>query len=224
MGNLPGIRLMKLKFLLQKNAWFIEHELSWYCIPDDAQISIAASALPLVVVDSQQLVAQPHLAGVARLTSESPRREAKLFRTGRDVGAVRVTLTEPDGTPVAEELVSLDSSTLSSIEWLTHPFKDGWLAASTSLVLDNVRQLELQAYLPASADSEGKSLLVHNDTTGTSNEVWLQRDKNNVIPLLTNGERGKVVLRLECDPEPVDGERDPRRLGFVLAGETLQAA
>ena len=215
---------MKLKFLLQKNAWFIEYEQSWYCIGSEAQTLVAASALPLVVVDQHALIAQPHLAGVARLTNEAPVREGGLFRRGRESAAVRVTLTEPDGTPVAERRIALDESALSSVEWVTHPFRDGWLDANASLVLDNVRQLEIKAFLPALDDSEGKTLTVHNETAGTSREVWLERTKNNVVPLLDEGDRGKVVLRLECAPEPTDVARDPRRLGFVLSGESVRAA
>jgi len=217
---------MKLKFLLQKNAWFVEHERSWYCVSDEAQTRLAASALPLVVVDQNTLVSQPHLAGVAKLVGEAPLGERRLFGRTRNAepAAVRVTLTEPDGTPVVERRVRLDRSALASIEWLTRPFDDGWLESSASLSLDNVKRLELRAYLPDSPHSKGKTLMVHDQTEGTTTKVWLERDKDNVVPLVSDGNGASRVLRLECKAEPNVAQNDRRQLGFLLLGESIEAA
>lgn len=215
---------MKLKYLLQKNAWFIEHERGLYCLANDDDMFLAASTLPLVVVDADASIAQPHIAGMATLQSRDPSLRQSLLSLGKERAQVRIQLAEPDGRLVADESLTLDEATLSSVEWLTHPFDDGWLEADASVVLDNVRELELNAFLPTVPDSEGKALTVHNETAGTSREIWLERDKNNCVPLVQEGSTGRVVLRLECEPEPNDEERDVRRLGFVLAGENLRAA
>jgi len=215
---------MKLTLLLQKNAWFIEHDYSLYCIPDTEQVNLAASALPLAVVSEDSMVKQPHIAGVAHLKSENTVRESRLISRIREGAAIRVTLTEPDGSIVNNQRVLLDTDVLSSVDWMTHPFRDGWMSASTSLVLDGIRRFELQAYLPAFKDSTGKTLIIHDETNNSSREVWLERDKNNVVPLFSGETGNRVVLRLECEPEAIDSDTDRRPLGFVIAGETAEAA
>lgn len=218
---------MKLKFLLQKNAWFIEHERAWYCIRDEAQMCLAASVMPLSVVDLSAVRTEPHLAGVASLVIEVSRSERGFLRkefVEEETGVVRVTLSEPDGAPITEQRMTLDARALFSIEWLTHPFDDGWLVSDATLALDYIQRLELGAFLPASPSSTGKMLTIRNETEGTASEVWLERDTNNIVPLIDGSSRGRVVLRLECEPEPVDEARDPRSLGFVLVDQSLQAA
>jgi len=218
---------MKLNFLLQKNAWFVEHGRSWYAIRDEEQVRLAASTLPLIVVDQHSLIAQPHIGGAAVLHWEtqtvSARRFARRARAA-EVGVIRVALSEPDGTLVAEERIVLDVDALGSMEWITPPFRDGWVDSVTSIALDNVDHLELEAFLPDVPGSSGKKLIVRNETDDTTSEVWLERRRKNVVPLMSKGRRGKVVLHLECEPEATDEAKDPRRLGFVLLGKSLKAA
>jgi len=202
---------MKLIFLLQKDAWFVEYEQSWYRIHDEQQIDIALTALALSVADQFQLVEQPHQAGNAMVEQTSS-------------ASIRILLSAPDGDVILDEQLPLDIRTLVSIDWVTRPYRDGWMGANAELSLENVKRLDLEIYLPAAEDSDGKKLTISNTDDGTSSEVWLERDKKNIVHLVQKGGGGKVNLHLDCEPEAVSQSTDSRQLGFVLLGEQVDAA
>ena len=202
---------MKLVFLVQKNAWFVEDKQSWYRINDRQDIALAMSGLSLSMVNQHDLVEQPHQAGCAHVTQSD---ESKLL----------IELLSPDNERIDTVEVSLGMNTLCNVEWKTKQFRDGWVATDSTLMLDNVGTMYLDAYLPPQPGSDGKALHIANDQTGKVHKIWMRRDHKTRIALLEKGNEAKVTLKLSCDPEQVDQTTDPRQLGFVLIAEEVHPA
>ncbi|MGQ7845724.1 hypothetical protein ACUNV4_14675 [Granulosicoccus sp. 3-233] len=197
---------MRLLFLLQKEAWFVEHQQAWYRLEDMNEVGLALSGLALNMVNQHELIEQPHQAGTARVTQADDRR-------------LSVQLSSPDHQIIATVDVVLDENTLLNVDWNTKPYRDGWVSSDATITLDNVGAMYLDAYLPARSDSDGKMLTISNQVTGNSLEVWVARDQKTRIPLVQNGSKGKVSLNLHCEPELIDQTTDPRQLGFVMISE-----
>lgn len=197
---------MRLIFLLQKEAWFIEHGQAWYRLNEKKHTSLALACMPLNMVNQNDLIEQPHQAGSAEVSQTDER-------------SLSVTLISPDGVAIDTVSIQLTENLLLNVDWNTKQYRDGWMSAEASLTLEDVGEMYLEAYLPADADSSGKKLVITNVQTGGVSEVWMARDQKTRIPVLESGSKGKVILRLTCDPEQVDQSSDPRQLGFVLVTE-----
>ncbi len=197
---------MKIIFLLQKDAWFIEHQQAWYRLNDKAELGLALSALALSMVNQHDLVEQPHQAGTASISQTDSR-------------TLSVVLSGPDKQLIDTVDVVLDEKTLLNVDWSTKPFRDGWMSSDAVVTLDNVGSMYLDAYLPARSDSDGKLLTISNSESGSRVEVWIARDQKTRIPLVEQGHKGKVSLSLSCEPEKIDQTTDPRQLGFVMISE-----
>lgn len=202
---------MKLIFLLQKDAWFIEHSHAWYRLNEMAEIRLALSALALSMVNQHDLIEQPHQAGTA-----------SVFQV--DKKSISVSLSSPDDLVKETLALMLDKNSLINVDWTTRKFSDGWISSDAQLTLENVGAMYLEAYLPAREGSDGKALIVSNNRTGKVQKVWIKRGKNTRIPVLVKGHEGKVCVKLQCEPEQVDQSSDPRQLGFVLITEEARAA
>lgn len=202
---------MKLVFLLQKNAWFVQHDTSWYRLSEQPCIDLALAVMPLTVADQYEMVEQPHLAGTATVIEGG----------GADI---RVFLLSPDDKKVAEETLKLDLSRLVDVEWLAPPFKDGWVRASTEITLDGVRDYEIETYLPSLDNSHTKVLVVTNLGTGEATEQLLKRSEKTTVSLLKQKAPQRVTLRLECAPEENSAGMDTRELGFILVDDHVRAA
>ncbi len=197
---------MKAIFLIQKEAWFIEHEQAWYRMNDNAQVGLALSGLPVNMVDQHDLIEQPHHAGSAQISQT-------------DDNTLAVSLSGPDDVLIDTVTTALSEKILLSVDWETKQYRDGWMNSDASVMVEDVGAMYLEAYLPARSDSDGKSLTITNTETGSAKDVWLARNCKTRIPVLEGGCKGKIRLSLRCEPEEVDQSSDPRQLGFVLVGE-----
>ncbi|MFK7993421.1 MAG: hypothetical protein AB8B87_04740 [Granulosicoccus sp.] len=200
---------MRLIFLLQKKAWFIEHEQAWYRLNDMKAVSLGLSGLALNTVNQHDLIEQPHQAGTATISQP-------------DSASLKVRLSSPDNETIHDGLVKLDHNVLLNVNWKTKQFRDGWMCSDATVTLDNVGEMYMDAYLPARSNSDGKTLRISNSVTGKTEEVWIARDKKTRVPVLLEGCTGKVSLKLTCKPEVVDQSTDPRQLGFVLVSEDVR--
>lgn len=201
---------MELVFLLQKNAWFISHERHWYRL-DTASIDAAVSVMRLVTLDPADLVEQPVHGG-----------SASLELTSRSRFVVR--LSAPDGKRLDSVRLRIDRQSLAGVAWLTRPWDDGWVPAETTLELENVGSLTLRAFLPGGPGKSRKKIEVHDIDSGSVVEHWIERDKGTALPLVSRGKVGRHAVRIVCEPEAIADSSDPRRLGFLLTGERMQAA
>ena len=202
---------MRLIFLVQKNAWFVEHDDSWYRMNDADEIALALSGMAMNMVNQHDLVEQPHQAGSATVTQP-------------DEKSLSIILTSPDNKIVDSVALSLGADALLSVDWKTKKFRDGWMSADAKLALDNVGAMYIDAYLPARDGTKGKTLMIQNEQTGSVREVWIARDQKTRIAIVEKGPKGIVNLGLRCDPEPIDQSADPRELGFVLVSEEAMPA
>jgi len=202
---------MKLIFLLQKNAWFVEFEQAWYRLNDQQDVELAITGLVMKVVDQFQLVEQPHHAGSAQLKMRSKDR-------------MLVSLTAPDGRSVVRHEIKLDQQSLVSVDWATRPYRDGWVGAHAKVTVECVADFYVNAYLPRKGDSTGKTLTVCNSVDGSETEIWLARDKQTRVQLLTKARSRKTTLLLNCEPETISESSDARQLGFILMGEQARPA
>ena len=197
---------MRLIFLVQKSAWFVEHDNAWFRINDADEISLALGGMAMNMVNQHNLVEQPHQAGSAAVTQP-------------DENSLLVVLSSPDHKIVDSIAITLGVDALLSVDWKTKKFRDGWMSADAKLHLDNVGAMYIDAYLPARDGTKGKTLMIQNEQTGSVREVWIARDQKTRIAIVEKGEKGRLSLGLRCDPEPLDQSADPRELGFVLVSE-----
>ncbi len=197
---------MRLIFLLQKEAWFVEHTDAWYRLHDLAHVELALGGLALKMVDQHDLIEQPHQAGTATLVQS-------------DQKSIKVTLKTAAGVLIDTLVIVLDERSLINVNWITRKFRDGWVSADAEIMLDNVGAMFLEAYLPARKNSGGKTLTILNNQNGKVREIWMERDRKTRIPLLERGSKGRLHLNLQCEPEEVDQSSEPRQLGFVLVSE-----
>ena len=202
---------MRLIFLIQKNAWFVEFEQDWYRLIDQRDIELAAAGLVLKVVDQFQLVEQPHHAGSATVKQKGKER-------------LLITLTGPDGAVIVKVPHKLDQQSLISIDWTTHPYRDGWVSANAELTVERCADLSLTAYLPGDSHSDGKTLTILNTADGSETEIWLARDRQTKVPMLSRAGNRKTTLRLSCPPESITQSSDARQLGFILMSQKARAA
>ncbi|MFK7857127.1 MAG: hypothetical protein AB8B79_23635 [Granulosicoccus sp.] len=202
---------MKLIFLLQKNAWFVEHEQAWYRLHDQQDVVSAVASLVLKVVDQDGLIEQPHHAGSARLKTKSRDR-------------LMVSLTSPDGTTLIKKELVLDKQSLTSVDWQTRPHRDGWLNANAQVTVERLNDFYVNAYLPAFDGSDGKTLTVFNTADGSEKQIWLARNKQTRVQLLAKACNRKTTLQLHCEPETISQSTDSRQLGFILLGEQAKLA
>jgi hypothetical protein len=202
---------MKLVLLLQRENYFVEHDKAWFRLTDKDSVDIALATLPLSVVDEFEMVILPHRKGNAEFSLVTE-------------GIVHVTLREPNEEVVVERDIVLDQTCLANVHWLDTQFQDGWMDASSSLEVDGVGKLQLSVYLPAVEDSDGKQLVIRNETDGTQSSVFIARDTAMNIDLVDATFIGKRRYSLECSPEIIIGSTDARRLGFVLVDQFVEAA
>lgn len=202
---------MKVIFLLQKDAWFVEFAQSWYRLNDQQDIELALGGLVLEVVDQYQLVEQPHHAGSAGLRQRGKER-------------LIVTLTGPDGASIVKSEIKLDKQSLINVDWAKRPYRDGWVGANAQVTLERVDDFYVTAYLPGTDSPVGKALTVCNMDDGSETEIWLARDKQTRVQLLTKARNKKTTLQLNCEPESINQSSDSRQLGFILMGEHAKAA
>lgn len=202
---------MKLVLLLQRENYFVEQDKAWFRLVDKDSVSIALATLPLSVVDEFEMVIMPHRKGNAEFSQVAD-------------GLVHVTLREPDGLVVADQDIALDQECLVNVNWLDKQFRDGWMDASTRLEVDGVGKLQLSVYLPAVEGSDGKNLVINNETDGTQSKVFIARDKAMNVDLVDEAFAGKRKFSLECSPEVITGSTDMRQLGFVLVDQFVEAA
>lgn len=202
---------MRMVFLVQKAAWFVEYQQAWYRLADMNDVKLGLSGLALNMVNQHDLIEQPHHAGTAHVSQADER-------------TLRVLLKGPDNVQIDSINVSLDQNVLLNVDWNTKQFQDGWMSADAQVTLENVGSMFVDAYLPARAGSEGKMLTIADSGTGKSREVWLARDTKTRISVVDSGAKGKVCLRLNCEPESIDQSTDPRQLGFVLVSEEARPA
>lgn len=197
---------MRLIFLLQKQAWFVEHKEAWYRIQNTAEVETALKWLPLNMVNLHDLIEQPHQAGNAKVTQSDERN-------------LSVSLKNCDDQQLEIVKLPLGKNILINLDWITKKFRDGWMTSDARLNVENVGELFFDAYLPPRADSQGKTLTISNDQTGKSSEVWIARNQKTRIALIENGQKGKAAITIRCEPEHTDRTSDPRQLGFILIGE-----
>lgn len=202
---------MRLIFLVQKNAWFVEHENTWYRLNDADEIALALSGMAMKMINQHDLIEQPHQAGSANVTQP-------------DKSSLAVVLTSPDKKIVDSVVITLDENLLLNVDWKTKQFRDGWMSADAKLTLDNVGVMYVDAYLPAREGTDGKTLMIQDEQSGHVREVWIARDQKTRIAIVEKGSKGQVNLGLSCEPEPLDQAADPRELGFVLIAEEARPA
>lgn len=202
---------MKLIFLLQKDAWFVEYEQAWYRLHDQQDVVLAIASLVLKVVDQDGLIEQPHHAGSARLKTKSRDR-------------LTVSLTSPDGTALIKKELILDKQSLVSVDWETRPHRDGWVSANAQVTVERLNDFYVNAYLPASESSDGKTLTVFNTADGSEKQIWLARNQQTRVQLLAKACNRKTTLQLHCEPETISQSTDSRQLGFILIGEQAKLA
>jgi len=199
---------MRLIFLVQKNAWFVEHNSAWYRLSDVKQIELALGGLPMKMINQNELIEQPHLAGSAIVTQPEER-------------TMSVAMMSPDDKEIDTVAVAIGKRVLLNVDWKTPKFSDGWMSADAKLTLDNVGNMYVDAFLPACGGNDAKKLVIQNEQTGSVREVWIKRDQKTRIAIVEEGATGTVELGLKCDPEPLDQTADPRQLGFVLVAEEV---
>ena len=202
--------LNRLVLLSQRNAWFVEHGAAWFRLERDRDIDLALATMMLSVRNERRIVEQPHQAG-----------SATIERRGRRAVAMR--LHEPGGHVLFEKILRIDRGLLTGIEWITPPYRDGWIDANTRLEVESTTRAELSLYLPVVPGSSGKLLTVHNETDSTSRDVVLRRGQSSVVPLEAAGHE-RTAFCISCDPERVENSTDPRQLGCVLVSESARAA
>ena len=202
---------MRMVFLVQKAAWFVEYQQAWYRLTDMKDVKLGLSGLALNMVNQHDLIEQPHHAGTAHVSQADERK-------------LRITLEGPDKVLIDSIDVSLDQNALLNVDWITKQFQDGWMSADAQVTLENVGSMFVDAYLPARAGSEGKMLTIADSGTGSVREVWLARDTKTRISVVDAGIKGKVSVKLNCEPESIDQSTDPRQLGFVLVSEEARPA
>jgi hypothetical protein len=193
-------------FLVQKEAWFVEYQQAWYRLSDMQEVKLGLGGLALNMVNQYDLIEQPHHAGSAHISQPDER-------------ILRITFRSPDKVQIDSIDVTLDQNTLLNVDWNTKQFRDGWMSADAQVTLDNVGSMIVDAYLPAMAGSDGKMLTISDTSSGKAKEVWLARNKNTRISVVDSGSKGKVCLKLSCEPESIDQSTDPRQLGFVMVSE-----
>jgi len=209
-GLTPGIA-MKLVLLLQRNTWFVDHDQAWFRLQNDDDINLGLSALPLSIANEFDMVEQPHQRGTATIERESK-------------GMISIVCREQDDTVVDTVKLPLDIKCLVSVDWLTKPFRDGWMDAISRIQTDNVKRLVLKAYLPPVNGSEGKMLKLTNDDDGEEVSVFLKRGEQSEIPLIEDGLSCRTTMTLSCEPESINSSTDIRQLGFILLDEIVEAA
>lgn len=197
---------MKMIFLVQKGAWFVERQQSWYRLDDMQQVELGLAGLPMNMVNQHELPEQPHHAGSATIRQLDER-------------TLRIVLTAPDDVEIDSIDWVLDQSTLLTVDWNTKHFRDGWISADVQLTLENVGTMTVDAYLPPREGSEGKLLRISDTRSGSVKEVWLARDSNTRFSVVEEGDKGKISLKFDCEPEAIDLSTDPRQLGFVMVSE-----
>lgn len=202
---------MRLIFLVQKNAWFVENDTAWYRLNDVKQIELALGCMPMKMINQDDLIEQPHLAGSANVTESDER-------------TLSVVIMTPDGKEIDTVAVVFGKSAPLTVDWKTPKFSDGWMSADAKLTLDNVGNMYVDAFLPACGGKDAKKLIIQNEQTGSVREVWIKRDQKTRIAIVEKGAKGKFDLGLKCDPEPLDRTADPRQLGFVLVAEEVTPA
>lgn len=202
---------MKLLFLVQKSAWFVEHGSDWYRLHDMQQVSLALSGLSLNLVDQHSLVEQPHQAGTACVSHA-------------DKKALCVVLRSIDNCVKEKIRIELDENVLIDVDWSSKPSADGWLNSEVFLKLDNVSSMYADVYLPACNDSKGKTLTITDTSTGQCVDVWIARNCKSRIPILAKGGCGKIQLKLRCEPEEMTQTSDRRQLGFIMIAQEARAA
>ena len=197
---------MKLVLLVQKNAWFVEHLHAWYRVNEQHDIGLAMNVLTLSIASQRDLVEQPHQAGCARVTHPNNNK-------------LQVELKSPDNKIIDIVDIQLDEYILCDVEWKTKQYRDGWMTTDATLLLNNVGSMYLDAYLPPRENSKGKTLYIVNERTSKVRTFWMPRARKTRVVLLEKGNKEKVKLKLNCEPEPIDQITDPRKLGFVLVAE-----
>ncbi len=207
---------MKLVFLMQRDRWFVEHLAGWFRIHDPAQVDLALATLPLEGVDEYELVEQPHQRGAATLE--------RVAGADGAPDAIAIALVTPDGVPIERHELALDAGRLVHVEWLTRRFRDGWVAADTRLVVDGMKTLAFEVYLPGPEGTGPKTLRIENENDGKTREVLLRRDGTTRVTLVDAAFSGRRRLRLSCEPERISGSTDARQLGFLLIDEHVEAA
>ncbi len=207
---------MKLVFLMQRDRWFVEHLAGWFRIHDPAQVDLALATLPLEGVDEYELVEQPHQRGAATLE--------RVAGADGAPDAIAIALATPDGVPIERHELALDAGRLVHVEWLTRRFRDGWVAADTRLVVDGMKTLAFEVYLPGPEGTGSKTLRIENENDGKTREVSLRRDGTTRVTLVDAAFSGRRRLRLSCEPERISGSTDARQLGFLLIDEHVEAA
>ena len=200
---------MRVIFLLQKEAWFVEHEHSWYRLESTEDVRTVLGALALHMVDQQSLIEQPHHAGSARVIDVADK-------------SFSIELAGPDKKRVDTLTVKLVEDRLLDVNWKTMPFADGWMNAEAELTVHHVREMYLDVYLPAVVGSKGKMLSIHDTQADSVREAWIARDTTTRISLVEKGRAGKVDIKLTCAAESVDKSTDPRLLGFVLVAQNAR--
>jgi len=110
---------MRVIFLLQKEAWFVEHEHSWYRLESTEDVRTVLGALALHMVDQQSLIEQPHHAGSARVIDVADK-------------SFSIELAGPDKKRVDTLTVKLVEDRLLDVNWKTMPFADGWMNAEAA--------------------------------------------------------------------------------------------
>ena len=202
---------MRMIFLVQKEAWFVEFQQAWYRLSDMTEVKLGLSGLALNMVNQHDLIEQPHHAGSAHISQSDER-------------CLRVTLEGPDKVRIDSIVVALDQKALLNVDWNTKQFQDGWMSADAQVTLENVGSMFVDAYLPPRAGSDGKMLKIADASSGSVREVWLARDTKTRISVVDAGNKGKVCLKLSCEPESIDQSTDPRQLGFVMVSEEARPA
>lgn len=208
-GCSSGFSPMRMIFLIQKAAWFVEHQQAWYRLCDIKEVKMGLGGLALNIVNQHELIEQPHHAGSAHISQHDER-------------FLRVTLEAPDKVLIDSIDVPLDQNALMNVDWNTTQFRDGWLSADAQVTLENVGSMFVDAYLPARAGSQGKMLTIADTESGNFREIWLARDTKTRVSVVDSGHDGKVYLKLSCEPESIDQSTDPRQLGFVLVSEEVR--
>ncbi|ASJ71618.1 hypothetical protein [Granulosicoccus antarcticus] len=201
---------MKLVLLLQRNYYFIEHAEALYRLKRDEDVDLAASLLTLRVVDQFDMIEQPAQRGQATINVLPD-------------DTVQLTLSEADGTVIAEQSLEVSTGSMASVHWVTKKFQDGWVGTRVKLEISDVSELLWRVYLPTLDGAKGKELRILDEQTGQELKRHIERDKENSIELVGGPFSGMRTVLISCDAEPqVPG--DIRELGFVLVEESFKAA
>ena len=64
---------MRMVFLVQKAAWFVEYQQAWYRFADMNEVKLGLSGLALNMVNQHDLIEQPHHAGTAHVLQADER-------------------------------------------------------------------------------------------------------------------------------------------------------